>query len=252
MAARDTCTQKNARPDVRPGGEEGEGKSSDATTRARRAARRRGITIGAVRLHRLGDLGARGGARHVARLDHEALLERAIDLGLDLERLLAHHLGHLRDDQRLGAIEHPLLAERQALRLAEERQALEHVGHVVDRAGPHLVGVVLEATLPVLMVVDLAVAQQREQALDFFVADRLAQADAVDVGDGHEHRGVVRDDAEVKEPAGRTKNGFFFDPFDDTEPVVRVDDLVADLECHVSPVAGRLVVGPVLCREQHP
>jgi hypothetical protein len=42
----------------------------------------------------------------------------------------------------------------------------------------------------------------------------------------------------VKESAGGAKNGFFFDPFDDAESVVRVDDLVADLECHVSPAAA--------------
>jgi hypothetical protein len=33
--------------------------------------------------------------------------------------------------------------------------------------------------------------------------------------------------------------------------MIRVDDLVTKLECHVSPVAGRLVVA-VLRREQHP
>jgi hypothetical protein len=43
----------------------------------------------------------------------------------------------------------------------------------------------------------------------------------------------------VKKTARRTENSFFFDAFNDTEPMVRVDDLVADLECHVSPVAGR-------------
>jgi hypothetical protein len=101
------------------------------------------------------------------------------------------------------------------------------------------------------MVVDLAVAQQREEALDLFVRDCLAKADAIDVGDGHQHRRVVRHDAQVKEAAGGAKNGFFFDAFDDTEPMVRVDDLVADLECHVSPVAGRRVEGPASSRELH-
>ena len=42
----------------------------------------------------------------------------------------------------------------------------------------------------------------------------------------------------MEKPAGGTKNCFLFDPFDDTETMVRVDDLVADLEIHVSPVAG--------------
>src|SRR5262245_45162462 len=46
----------------------------------------------------------------------------------------------------------------------------------------------------------------------------------------------------MKEPAGGSENRFFLNPFDDAEPMIRVDDLVTELECHVSPVAGRLVV----------
>jgi len=44
----------------------------------------------------------------------------------------------------------------------------------------------------------------------------------------------------VEEPAGRAKNRLFFNSFNDTEPMVRVNDLVSDLECHVSlvPVGG--------------
>ena len=76
---------------------------------------------------------------------------------------------------------------------------------------------------------------RREEAIDLFVRDGLAKTDAVDVGDGHEHRRIVGDDAQMKEAAGSSENGFFFDAFNDTEPMVRVDDLVADLECHVSP-----------------
>ena len=90
------------------------------------------------------------------------------------------------------------------------------------------------------MIVDLAVAQEVEQPFDFFIGDGLAQADVVDVGDGDEHGRVIRHDPQVKETAGGAQNCFFFNAFDDTEPVVRVDDLVADLKCHVSPVAGRL------------
>ena len=87
---------------------------------------------------------------------------------------------------------------------------------------------------------DLAVAQEAEQALDFLVRDRLAKSDAIDIGDGHQHRRVIGNYSKMKKSAGRSKNGFFFDAFYDAEPVVRVDDLVADLECHISPVAGRL------------
>src|SRR5438552_3599118 len=100
---------------------------------------------------------------------------------LDGRRRLTHHLRHFRDDQELRPIEHALLAEREAFRLGEEREALEDVGDFVDRAAAHLVRIVLEAPFPVLVVVDLAVAQQAEQPLNLVVTDGAAQADAVDV-----------------------------------------------------------------------
>jgi hypothetical protein len=56
----------------------------------------------------------------------------------------------------------------------------------------------------------------------------------------------------MKETAGSTQNSFLFDPFDDAETMVRVDDLVADLECHVSPVAGSVVEGPDVARDRLP
>ena len=84
----------------------------------------------------------------------------------------------------------------------------------------------------------LAVAQETKEPLDLFVGDGLSQTDVVDVGDRHEHRRVVRHDPQMKEAAGCTENGFLFNPFDDAESMVRVDDLVTDLECHVSPVEG--------------
>src|SRR5918994_2162362 len=46
----------------------------------------------------------------------------------------------------------------------------------------------------------------------------------------------------MKETAGGAENRFFLNPLDDAEPMIRADDLVTELECHVSPVAGRLVV----------
>jgi len=83
------------------------------------------------------------------------------------------------------------------------------------------------------------------------VGDGLAKADAVDVGDGNQHGRVVRHDAQVKESARSAKNGFLFDAFNDAEPMVRVDDLVADLECHVSLVAGRRWKDRPFGRELH-
>src|SRR5688500_2440288 len=92
-----------------------------------------------LRRRRLRGRGTGHRALRVAGLGHEALFELHVDALFDGRRRGLHHLGDLRDDQRLRAIEHALLAEREALALGEERQALEHIGHVVDRAGAHLV-----------------------------------------------------------------------------------------------------------------
>ena len=67
-------------------------------------------------------------------------------------------------------------------------------------------------------------------------ADGAPQAHAVSVGKGHEHRGFVGEDAQVVKPASGTQDGLVFNSFDDAETVVRVNNLVANLKCHVSPV----------------
>ena len=51
------------------------------------------------------------------------------------------------------------------------------------------------------MVVDLAVAQEREEALDLLIRNSLTKAYAIDISDGHQHCRVVRHDAQVKEAA---------------------------------------------------
>ena len=91
------------------------------------------------------------------------------------------------------------------------------------------------------MIVDLAVAEQTKQPFHVVVADGAAEADAVDVGQRHEHSGVVGDDAEMIETAGGTEDGFFFNALDDPETMVRVDDLVTDLKCHGSPCRKRYI-----------
>ena len=85
------------------------------------------------------------------------------------------------------------------------------------------------------MVVDLAVAQQAEQPLDFLVADGAAEADAVNVTHWNEDGRVVGDDAEMKEAAGGAENRLVFDPFNDSQTMIRVNDLVTDLKCHRFP-----------------
>src|SRR5262245_57078517 len=189
----------------------------------RHAGRRRG----------LGGLRASDGTG----LRREAALERAVDLLLDRIALLARHLGDLRDDEELRAVQHALLAERQVLRARQERQALEHFDDVVDRTGAHPVRIVLEPPLPVLMVVDLAVAEQPEQPLDLVVADGPSEPDTINIVEGNKNGGLVGHHPEVVEPAGRAEDCFGFDALYYAESVIWVNDLVTNRECHTSPTA---------------
>jgi hypothetical protein len=87
------------------------------------------------------------------------------------------------------------------------------------------------------VIIDTPVTELVEEAFDFFIADGFPQPDVVDVRNRHEYGRVVRDYSEMEESTRGTQNSFFFDAFDDAEPMIRVDDLVTELECHVSPVA---------------
>src|SRR6188508_2817085 len=160
------------------------------------------------------------GARHGAAAGGEAALERFLDAAFDRLGRFAHDFGDLRDDQKFGAIQYPLLPERQALGPAQQRQALQDVCDVVDGAGAHLVRVVLEAAFPVLMAVDLAVSERVEEPLDLRVADRAPKAYAIDVIERDEYRRLVRDNTEVIKTTGGTENRLFFDPRYDAEPLV--------------------------------
>src|SRR4029453_13374122 len=137
--------------------------------------------------------------------------------------------------QELGAIEHALLAERQVLRAAQVAQALEHLDDVEQRARAHPIRVVLEPAFPVLAGIDLAVAEETVETIDFRIAYGLAKAYAVCVFARNEPRRLVRHHAELVKPAGHTHDGSALDLLNDAEPMIRVNDLVADLECHVAP-----------------
>src|SRR4029453_16038865 len=69
---------------------------------------------------RLGPRGRGCGSLLRARLCREAAFERLIDPALDIRGGEPHHFGDLRNDERFRAVEHALLAEREALRLGEE------------------------------------------------------------------------------------------------------------------------------------
>src|ERR1044071_8423742 len=93
------------------------------------------------------------------------------------------------------------------------------------------------------MIVDLAVAEQREQPFDFFIVDSAPESDAVNVVDRHEHCRFVGDHSQMIKAASCSQDGFGFDALNDAESVVWVNDLVTDLECHASLTSEGVWVG---------
>jgi hypothetical protein len=85
------------------------------------------------------------------------------------------------------------------------------------------------------VIVDLAVAEKREEPFDLLVADCPPQSHAVDVVHRNENRRFVRDHPEMIEAAGGAEDCFGFDALNDAESVIWVNDLVTNLECHISP-----------------
>jgi len=94
----------------------------------------------------------------------------------------------------------------------------------------HLVRILLEASLPVVVEGDLRVLEDVEDLLDLFLSDDAAQTDVRRVAAGYHHRAVVGDDAQGQEFLHPVPHRSLLDLLDDSQPVVRIDDLVADLE----------------------
>jgi hypothetical protein len=98
------------------------------------------------------------------------------------------------------------------------------------------------------VVVDLAVAERVEQTLDLSIANRATQPDAVDIVERHENGRFIGNDAKMIEAAGGTEDGLLFDTRNDPEPLVGVNDLVADLECHNGSPVMRCLMKARNCR----
>src|SRR6266436_8843280 len=78
------------------------------------------------------------------------LEQRLIDAGFDVAFRLMANGRQFRDDQIPRPLEHPLLAKRQRLHLAEVAEVLEYVGNFKNVAGAHFFGKLLEAILPIV------------------------------------------------------------------------------------------------------
>ena len=111
---------------------------------------------------------------------------------------------------------------RQLLLIATDGEVYGHHKKFRDLFLAHLLGVAAPA------------AGYRLTSLAGYLA-LPPQPDSVHIRDGNEHGGFVGHNPKMVETAGRSENSLILDPFHDSEPMIRVDDLVADFKCHESP-----------------
>ena len=141
----------------------------------------------------------------------------------------------LNDDEVLGAFVHLLFTEGEALFLADKTKILENLGNVRQLAGLHLVQVLLVATLPVLVRVDIAVPENLEEPLDLTLLTQRAKPHQVEVVLRNHHFRRVRKECQVVVGVCYPVDHAVLDLLDEADSVVRVHHFLTNLECHGSP-----------------
>src|SRR5262245_43957475 len=166
----------------------------------------------------------------------ERLLECLVDPFLDRRARLVLGFGDLAHEQELRALQHALLAERERLAPRQVREPLQHHGHLEEAARAHLVRVLLEAALPVRDLVDLAVAEQREDLAHLGGTNHGTQPHAVGVLLRDPDAGVVGEDPKLIEADLASRDRAGLDALHHPDSVIRIDDLLANLELHGGPL----------------
>src|ERR1700687_1357596 len=105
-----------------------------------------------------------------------SLCQRLIDARLDVAFRLAADGSEFGNHQVAGPLEHPLFAKRKRFDMAEIVKMLEHLGHLKNIAGAHLVGKVFETIFPVVSRRGKVSTQGFEQRLALDGSDRATQS----------------------------------------------------------------------------
>ena len=115
----------------------------------------------------------------------------------------------------------------------EGDQAFKHSGDLEQGAGAHAVGVLFEAVFPVGGAEVVGDGEKVENLLHLAVANHAANADAAHVVAGHHHLKAAGFDVEQIELFHRGADGAAADLLDNADPVVGIDDLVANVEIQI-------------------
>src|SRR5436190_4589167 len=123
------------------------------------------------------------------------------------------------------------------------RSVPHDLGDLVDVAALQLLDVVLEPPRPVGGHARFLLAKDGEHFFDLFVVDHVAQADLLGVVGRHHEREVAVREAQHQVVALLAERFLLLALLDRGGAVVRVDDLVADVERHGSPRAKKTCGG---------
>src|SRR5271166_1588030 len=134
----------------------------------------------------------------------------------------------LADQQVARPFEHFLFAEAKRLGLGQEKQAFQDNGHIEEGPGSHLVRIFLEPVFPIGSVFTLTVTQELDDLLHFAVAHDASKTNGLDVVEWHHDLQAAGFDLEQVELLDLGADCPAADLFDDTYPMVRVDDFVSD------------------------
>jgi hypothetical protein len=138
-----------------------------------------------------------------------------------------HQLG---DEDLAGALQHPLLAGREALLAVADGEVADDLGHLEDVAGLEALDVALEPAAPIALGRGLTGAQDLEDAVDVVGAADLADADLLAVVARHHEGEVAICQLEDQVLPGLAAYLTILEALDDRGPMLWVDDAVADLE----------------------
>lgn len=155
--------------------------------------------------------------------------EHLFNLGL----LAVSRHGKFADQQIAGTLQHLLLPKRKRFGLVKSDQTFEHPCNFNQRAGAHAVGILLEAVLP---VGGAQVVSDREKIEDFLhlaVPHHPPDANAAHIIAGHHDLEAASFDVEQIELLDGGPDRPAADLLDYGDPVVGVDNFVADVEIQV-------------------
>src|SRR5215472_11729198 len=156
----------------------------------------------------------------------EGLGEHLLDLGF----LAITRHGQLAHQQVTRPFEHLLLAKGEWLGLMQRDQVLQYVSHFEQRPGTHALGILFEAVLPVAVAVALGNREQVKHLLDLSIANNPAQPDAAGVIARYHHLEATGLDVQEVEPFDRRAHRPAADLFNDSNTMVGINDLIANVE----------------------